>query len=785
MNESQTRHDKIDPKLASSGWGKVNDSYVLTEVHLTKGRISTSTKQKPLIADYVLRYKGVKLAVVEAKSDEKPVSEGVAQAKLYAEKLKIRYTYATNGDKIYAIDMETGEEGEVAAFPTPEALWTNTFATVDAWRDTFNTQPFYSDGSRQPRYYQEIAVSRALEAISKGQKRILLTLATGTGKTFIASQIAYKLFQTKWNIKGTDNRPRVLFLADRNILANQAFNDFSNGFKIDALKRIKPSEISKEGRVSTNGSIFFTIFQTFLSGDGEEGYFGQYPNDFFDLIIIDECHRGGAKDESSWRKILDYFEPAVQLGLTATPKRDANVDTYQYFGKPVYEYSLKEGIDDGFLTPFRHSKMQSNIDDYIYTSDDEVVSGEIEEGKTYTETDFYQGKIEIKERDWARVREFMKYIKPDEKTIVFCYTQNHAGQIRDMINQVHHGNPNYCVRVTSNDGAIGEQYLADFQDNERTIPTVLTTSQKLSTGVDARNVRNIVLLRPVNSMIEFKQIVGRGTRIYEGKHFFTIYDFVHAYEHFADPAWDGEPVCSKCGNDPCTCKKKSRPYEIVEDEREDSAGEETPHDEEVCPICGKNPCECEMPEKLEVRLSDGHTRKIKHIKTDMFWGADGKPVTVEEFLNAMFGKLPEFFTSVEELKAKWGDPDTRNTLLEQMDDAGYGMDVLKQVRTVIDADNSDLLDVLEYIAYAIEPMERAERAKQTEAFKGSLAGQHQAFIAFLSNLYVEVGVEELAKDKLPEILKMKYGSVIDGIRALGDIDRVRSVYYGFQRALYQ
>ena len=269
-----------------------------------------------------------------------------------------------------------------------------------------------------------------------------------------------------------------------------------------------------------------------MSGPPKDGkpspYFGEYPPDFFDFIVIDECHRGGANDESNWRGILEYFAPAVQLGLTATPKRKENVDTYAYFGEPVYIYSLKDGINDGFLTPFRVKQISTTLDEYVYTPDDKVVEGEIEAGKRYTETDFNK-IIEIKEREAHRVKLFMEQIDQNEKTLVFCATQDHALAVRDLINQMKTStDPNYCQRVTANDGALGEQHLRDFQDNEKTIPTILTTSQKLSTGVDARNIRNIVLMRPINSMIEFKQIIGRGTRLYDGKDYFTIYDFVKA-----------------------------------------------------------------------------------------------------------------------------------------------------------------------------------------------------------------------------------------------------------------
>lgn len=779
MNEAQTRLNKIDPALKKAGWNVVEQSHIIVEYAITNGRVSKSVAPKPLKADYILMYKGVKLAVVEAKSDEKDVSDGVAQAKQYAKMLNIRFTYSTNGDKIYAMDMETGDEQEVSAYPTPDELWTWTFGDADEWRDKFNEQPLFDNGTKRPRYYQEIAINKALAAIAAGKDRILLTLATGTGKTFIAFQIAWKLFQTKWNVKKTGNRPRILFLADRNVLANQAFNGFF-GFAPDALVRIKPDSIRKNGKVPTNGSVFFSIFQTFMTGEEGKYVFGEYPKDFFDLVIVDECHRGGARDESNWRGILDYFSPAVQIGLTATPRREINADTYRYFGDPIYQYSLKQGIDDGFLTPFRHCKMQGTIDDYIYSPEDEVLTGEVEEGKVYTEKDFYAGNIYIKQRDEARVKEFMAHIKPDEKTLVFCATQNHAGQIRDMINRLHKGNPEYAVRVTANDGEQGEQYLKEFQDNEKTIPTVLTTSQKLSTGVDALNVRNIVLLRPINSMIEFKQIIGRGTRLYDGKYYFTIYDFVKAYENFQDRAWDGEPVCPVCGNNPCTCEEGDGDGEAGGggDACEPDFGyEKKPHKDDG----GE---EVEKPERLEIRLSDGRTRRIRFIKSDMFWGADGKPISAEEFLNEMFGRMPEFYTTIEELTEKWSSPKTREELLEKMGDAGYDKEILNSIRTLIDAEDSDLLDVLEYISFNVEPIQRTERVRRTDAYVAGLSARQQEFVRYVISLYLSEGVEELGTSKLPELLKMKYGSTQDGIAALGGLDIAKNTFYSFQRRLY-
>ena len=768
MNESDTRLHKIDPQLRAAGWGVVDGSYITTEL-FTKGKVSKTVKSKPKKADYVLIYRNVKLAIVEAKSDEVGYKEGVAQAKDYASTLDIRFTYAADGDHIYEIDRDPqqGGEREVDKFPSPDELWQRQFGQADHWRDVFRTQPFYQDSEKPLRYYQEIAVNRVLDGIARGEKRILLTLATGTGKTLIAFHIAWKLFQTKWNVAGTNTRPKVLFLTDRNILANQAFNKFS-GFPSDALVRIRPGSVRKNGEVPTNGSVFFTIFQTFMAGD--EPYFGQYPRDFFDLIIIDECHRGGANDESNWRGILEYFDPAVQLGLTATPRVDMNANTYQYFSYHAYEYSLRQGIDDGFLTPFRHFNMKSTIDTYHYTPDDEVLAGEVDPAKTYTEEDFYHGDIKIDERDRGRVRQFMdKMGDPNEKTIVFCANQAHAADIRDKINQYHKEqtgdyNSDYCVRVTANDGEQGEEWLSEFEDNEKTIPTILTTSEKLSTGVDALNVRNIVLMRPINSMIEFKQIIGRGTRLYDGKYFFTVFDFVRAYEHFAQPEWDGEAVCPVCGNNPCTCHKKP------------GGGGGGGGGGGISP---------RPPKKvIEIKLSDGKRRAIKYQTEVMFWSPDGKPVPAQDFIKDMYGKLPGFYTSIDDLRQLWADPKTREQLMEKLGQAGYDMEVLNQIRHIIDADNSDLLDVLEYISYAIPPIERKQRAERARDYRTELSPDQQAFVDYLILAYINNGVKELSNKNLPGLIAQKFDDLQTGLNRLGGVSMARKIYSTFQQRLY-
>ena len=930
MNEAETRAEHIDPALKAAGWGVVEGSKILREHRITEGRIEGRGRRgKADIADYVLVYRNTKLAVIEAKAWDEELTEGVGQAKDYAGKLAVRHTYSTNGRGIYQVDMVDGVEGEVPKYPSPDELWAMTFAKANAWRDRFASIAFEDKGGSHPsRYYQDIAVERVMEAIAEDRQRILLTLATGTGKTFIAFQIAWKLFHARWNLSREATRqPRILFLADRNILANQAYNAFS-AFPEDALVRIEPADIRKKGKVPKNGSLFFTIFQTFMAsagsatedpaysapepvdspssehaisepvelvelpvptekadgymyilecGDGSfytgsttdlrirleqhrmgegakhtearlpvklvyyepfdridkafyrekqvqgwsrakkvaliqgdisklkqlsssysvpapvrkvvpepvEGYFGEYSKDFFDFIVIDECHRGGANDESNWRDILDYFAPAVQLGLTATPKRKDNVDTYAYFGEPVYIYSLKEGINDGFLTPFKVKQIQTTLDYYVYTSDDAVVEGEIEAGKVYEEADFNRS-IEIREREKKRVQILLSQINQNEKTLVFCANQAHALVIRDLINQHKTSkDPNYCVRVTADDGERGEQALRDFQDNEKTIPTILTTSQKLSTGVDARNIRNIVLLRPVNSMIEFKQIIGRGTRLYDGKDYFTIYDFVKAHLKFQDPEWDGPPEpdepCSKCGQIPCICET-TPPKPCPQCGQSPCECKKDP-----CPVCGKVVCTCGTKRKVKVKLADGKERTIQHMMLTTFWHPDGTPMSAQQFMELLFGKLPDFFQSEAELRALWSAPDTRAKLLQGLAEKDFGHDKLVAMQQLIDAEKSDLFDVLAYVAYLLPPVTRAERADHARVYINSqFTAKQQAFLDFVLQHYVTEGVTELDQGKLTPLLRLRYhDSIHDAVADLGAPEKIGRVFADFQKYLYQ
>ncbi|HZL04688.1 MAG TPA: DEAD/DEAH box helicase family protein, partial [Coriobacteriia bacterium] len=769
-------------------------SRILREYSISPGRIEGhGHRGKPLTSDYVLVHRNHKLAVIEAKAWDKPLTEGVGQAKDYAGKMDVRFAYATNGQGIYCVDMGTGKEGELQSYPSPDELWAATFAEANAWRDRFAAVPFEDKGGSHPsRYYQDIAVERVLEAIAEDRQHILLTLATGTGKTFIAFQVAWKLFHSRWNLsREPSRRPRILFLADRNILANQAYNAFS-AFPEDAMVRISPVDISKKGKVPTNGSVFFTIFQTFMSGPERDGkpspYFGEYPPDFFDFIVIDECHRGGANDESNWRGILDYFAPAVQLGMTATPKRKDNADTYTYFGKPVYMYSLKQGINDGFLTPFKVKQISTTLDEYVYTPDDQLIEGEVEEGKIYDEDDFNR-IIEIREREAYRVKIFMDQIDQSEKTLVFCATQDHALAVRDLINQMKTStDPNYCQRVTANDGELGDQHLRAFQDNEKTIPTILTTSQKLSTGVDARNIRNIVLMRPINSMIEFKQIIGRGTRLYDGKDYFTIYDFVEAHHHFSDPEWDGEPLepvvpepCSMCGQRPCQCEKLGpMPCAVCGESPCVCA-------KEPCPVCGKLNCVCEKKPRAKVQLADGKERTIQHMMCTTFWHSDGTPMSAQQFMEMLFGKLPEFFKDEAELRALWSAPDTRKKLLQGLAEKGFGGAQLAEMQKIIDAEKSDLFDVLAHVAWALPPETREERADRAKVVISThFNSKQQVFLDFVLSHYVRVGVQELDQEKLTPLLRLKYhNSIADALADLGRAADIGRVFAGFQKYLYQ
>lgn len=773
-NEGQTRFELIDPKIKSSGWGEIEDSRIITEfpiTHRVGGRLTGNGRRaNPLFADYVLTYKNLNLAVVEAKKEDLNYTTGLEQAKSYAQKLKLPFAYATNGKKIREVNMLDGTSRDVDNYPTPEELWNRIYPTQNDWRDSFSSIPMFDTwGEGKPRFYQEIAVNKVLDSIAENKNRILLTMATGTGKTNVSFQIVWKLFNSKWTIDGRKNRrPRILFLADRNILANQAYLSFLKGFETideNALVRIKPEEIRKKGGVPKSGSVFFTIYQTFMSGPEGSPYFGDYETDFFDFIIIDECHRGGANDESNWRNVLEYFSSAVQLGLTATPKRDVNGDTYKYFGEPVYTYSLKDGINDGFLTPFRVQDFTTDLDEFEIKDGDQIIQGQANVGQIFSESDFKYAKIDVKDRTIARLNLFLENFIPNEKSLIFCYTQDHAAQVRDLIDEFKTENKistdvNYVCRVTADDGDFGEEKLKEFQDNEKTIPTILTTSKKLSTGVDARNVRNIVFLRMPDNMIEFKQIIGRGTRLYEGKDYFTIYDFVGASQLFKDPTWDGEPIepndkTKKGGSGPKGGPEGGGP--------EGGSG------------------------KVEIIVELGDTRKksIKTTQKTSFYMADGRLISAKQFVELLFGEIPKLVANEKELRSVWGDLNTRKLLLQQLYDVGFGEDQLLSLQKLIGMDKSDVFDVLSHIAYEVPVMTRTERAEKAIInLKTKLTSTQFEFIEFIVDKYCQIGSKELEIDKLSVLLELKYGSLPEARDQLGDMKKIKEVFEVFQKELY-
>lgn len=776
MNEAETRAESIDPALAAAGWGVVEGSRARRE-QIAPGRlIGGGKRETDKSADYVLTHRGRRLAVIEAKADTKGVGEGVAQAKDYADRLRCRFAYAANGRALYRIDMASGIEGPVDAWPTPDALWDECFPAPDRWRDAFAAVEWATKGgTKPPRYYQKNAVEAALDRIAGGDDRILLTLATGTGKTAIAVQIAHKLFQARWSLSNRDDaaaparRPRILFLADRTGLADQAHGAFVDYgvFEDAAMVRIDPAAVAKKGGMPKNASVFFTIFQTFMTEGGmtEDGEqtprFNEYPPDFFDLVIVDECHRGGANDEGSWRGILEHFAPAVQIGLTATPRRNENVDTYRYFGDPVYTYSLKQGINDGFLTPFRVRQFATTLDDYVYTPDDVVVEGEPRADHRYREGEFNR-TIVIAEREAKRVDMMLAEVGAVDKTIVFCASQDHAAMVRELVNQRKSvSDPHWCVRVTSWDGVAGDTWLKIFQDNEKTIPNVLTTSHKLSTGVDARNVRNIVLLRPVRSMIEFKQIVGRGTRLYEGKDHFTILDFVRAYEHFEDAEWDGEPI------EPVEKPDKPDIGDIGDTDSPDP------------------PQPAERPERVVIRLADGKARTIQSMSATSFWSPDGRPMSAAQFIETLFGALPALFRDEDELRTLWSDPDTRSKLLAELGSRGFPPVMLGELRRAIAADASDLYDVLAYVAFATPMTTRADRVSaRREAVLKGYEGKLAAFLDYVLGAYVAHDVGELDPGKLGRLIALNQGDVTAGARTLGGVPAARAAFLTAQSRLY-
>ncbi|KLI18032.1 EcoAI/FtnUII family type I restriction enzme subunit R [Brachyspira hyodysenteriae] len=763
--EADTRANIIDPMLREIGWIDSKEVKVFREFPINQGRINPDgTRAAPLKADYVLVYKNIKLAVIEAKSENFSYTDAVSQAKKYASLLNVRFTYATDGKNISQIDMQTKKSIMIKKYPTPDELWDMTYKKDNEIFNKLIKVPYINKFSI--RYYQENAVNAVINALSEKRNRILLTLATGTGKTLIACEIANKLIKARWTKKDIGiTTPRILFLADRNILADQANNTFLQIDSKGGVIRLEASNIKKDAEVPMSPHIYITIFQTMKSSD----LYKKYSKDFFDFIIIDECHRGGANDESEWRDILDYFKSAVHLGLTATPKAKDNANTYAYFGNPVYVYSLKDGINDGYLTPFRVRRITDNFETYQYDPSDDIEGDNFDEDKIYKQSD-YNTIIQIKEKEEKRVKYFLNEINKYDKTIVFCANIEHAGIIRDIINNElpSSSNDSFCERVTAADGKDGETILKAFQYNEKELPSILTTSQKLSTGVDAAQIKNIVLLRPVNNIIEFKQIIGRGTRLYDNKPYFIVYDFVNASKNFEDPQWDGETTfISEQAHKTKNINDKTN---IAED------------------IDNEDYIEHKKKELIKITLGDGREVELYDNGTLFYDKNSQKMISSDEFIKTFLGIIPSFFKSEQDLRKIWKDPSTREKLLKRFEEKGYTLDdEFKKMQELLNAENSDIFDVIEYIAgYNNKLITRKERAdKCIEQIKNQYEERQLAFIEFVLNEYKYNGIKELYLQKIGDLLIFKYGTIQDAAKTINmNLEDIKNLFYNFQKHLY-
>ena len=773
FSESDTRSKFIDQKLKNDGW---QENSIIREYYFTDWRkLLWNARWKRKFADYILSYKWIKLAIIEAKKLDLEATEWLEQVKEYAKILNLRFIFSTNWKKIYQFDMQTGFWSFVENYPNPEELYEMVFEAENDVREILLKEPFYLT-DKKPRYYQEVAIQKTMEKIAENQKRILLTLATWTGKTVIAFQIIYKLFQARWSLDSIGKRrPRILFLADRNVLVNQAMNTF-NPLEKDIIK-INSEEIRKRnGKVPTNASIFFWIYQALTGWNywedtendnfSSEEYFRQYDKNFFDLIVIDECHRGWAREDGNWAEILKYFESAVQIGLTATPKRADNVDTYKYFWNPIYEYSLKNGIDDGFLTPFKIKRIQLNTDEFVLNSSDKIISWEVK--KQVFGVNDMDRTIFIDERTELVAQTILQQINKMDKTIVFCVDQDHALRMRDAINKYKTvKDADYCVRVTSNEWEIWKIFLEKFQNNSKDIPTILTSSQMLTTWVDALNVRNIVLDRNIWSIVEYKQIIGRGTRVFDGKDFFTVYDFRWATTKFVDEIWDWLPE-----------EDFEKEEKILENKNKEENFEDfLPKDEEIK----------EKNEKIFVKLADNREVKIINIETRYLDPTTGKHLSSEDFIKKILGELPKLYQSEHDLRLAWVNPETREKFLKNLEYIWLDAEQIENLKKVFEAEKSDIFDILAYISYGNEIKNRTERSKIAksilEKYKNPKA---KDFLQFLLELYEREWIMNFKKDGLSSKIELFNRWLAREIAAeFGWVQELKQAYYDLQKGIYE
>jgi type I restriction enzyme, R subunit len=794
MNEADTCRTFVVPKLQEVGWEdapcSIAEQRYFTNprgsIHVVGGRI---VRGKPKRADYLLRYRrDFPIAVVEAKADYKTPAAGLSQAKEYAEILDLKFAYATNGKAIIEFDFITGLEREIDGFPSPGELWTrlNAKEPLSAAATETVLAPYHSDPERQPRYYQQIAINRAVAVIQRGRKRLLLTMATGTGKTVVAFQISYKLWASHWN-RGNDpvKRPKILFLADRNILVDDPKDKTYIPFG-DARHKIE------NGEVVQSREMYFAIYQAIARDENRPGLYKEFARDFFDLIIVDECHRGSAKDESNWREILDYFEPAVKIGMTATPLRSDNSATYRYFGNPIYQYSLRQGLADGFLAPYRVHRVVTSADATGWRP----TKGELDNlGREIPDEEYhtpsFERRLSLRPRSEAiakHLTDFLRKTNRFDKTIVFCVDQEHADEMRGLLNNLNADlaktHVDYVCRVTSEEGSIGKGHLGRFQELESNTPVILTTSQLLSTGVDAPMVKNIVLIRMIGTMTEFKQIIGRGTRLREdyGKFYFNIIDYTGtATRHFADKEFDGDP-------------------EFVSEEEIDDNGNTTTTtvvdqgashdtvDESPVILDAGSPVIIEPPEPpAEPRkfyVTKGSVGIATHATRDI--GPDGRQLSLTEFRDYTGEVVRTLFPSVAAFRHRWADPDRRAEVLAALQEKGIDPDEAAGALGSGDADPFDLLCGIAWNAPVLTRKERAAKLRSARPDFFMLYGEPaRQILDTLLAKYAEHGPAEFS---IPESLKVPplsdLGNVAEIIRRFGGEDQFRSAIVQLQELLY-
>jgi type I restriction enzyme R subunit len=785
-NEADTCRKRVVPKLQAAGWD--SEPYSIAEQRtITDGRIVPRgqgfLRKPPKRVDYLLRYRrDMPLAVVEAKAAYKTAFDGVQQARQYAEFLGLKFAYATNGHELIEIDYFTGKETTVTEYPDPESLWKRyqVGAGIKPSMTAQLLQPFNHAVGKGERYYQQIAISRITEAILKGQRRVLVTMATGTGKTAVAFQLCWKLWSSRWNRTGEHRRPRILYLADRNILVDQPKDGIFAAFG-DARYKIE------SGEVIHSREIYFALYQALAEDERREGLFKAYARDYFDLIIVDECHRGSAKDESSWRSILEYFEPAYQLGMTATPLRNENVDTYRYFGNPIYTYSLRQGIEDGFLAPYRVHRIITEWDATGWRPSKEELDryGRAIPDDEYQTKDF-ERVIALRARTEAIARnlaDFMKKTDRFAKTIVFCVDQEHASEMRQALHNLNSDlttqYPDYVCRVTADEADIGKGHLSRFQDVDTKTPTILTTSQLLTTGVDAPTCKNVVLARVVGSMTEFKQIIGRGTRVRDdyGKLWFNILDYAgSATQKFADPDFDGEPawISETTIDGPTPGLPPDEPGLGEED------GEPSEWPEGGGVIGGVR----DEPVVRKYYFDEGQVAIVAHLVYEL--DPQGKQLRTVRYTDYAGEKVRDLVPSSHALRETWANLTKRGELIAQLEERGISFaDLAEQ----IEQPEADPFDLLCHLAFNAPLRTRRERAQRLRSERKDLFEKYgpeaRQVLDELLEKYAEHGDAQFT---LPDVLHIPpistHGAPAEIIRIFGGADQLRDAVNELQSELY-